>query len=119
MDCLRSMGTIRDSLFSNITLERGLILSRLQQKESAKSQHQQGKLVNLPTGLSRRNDSIVAREPTLREIAKLRRIESRVISGRTLREGVTGRAITRPEYMEMAEIRAEENIPAARKEKPI
>jgi hypothetical protein len=27
-------GTMRDSLFSNITLERGLILSRLQQKES-------------------------------------------------------------------------------------
>jgi hypothetical protein len=53
------------------------------------------------------------------EIVKLRRTESRAVPGRTLREGVTGRATARPEDMEMAEIRAEEDIPAARKEKPV
>jgi hypothetical protein len=31
---LEEYGIMRDSLFSNITLERGLILLRLQQKES-------------------------------------------------------------------------------------
>jgi hypothetical protein len=56
----------------------------------------------------------------LQEIVQLRRrTESRAVPGRTLREGVTGRATTRPEYMEMAEIRAEEEILAAREQKPV
>jgi hypothetical protein len=62
----------------------------------------------------------VARKAILQEIVQpQRRTESRAVPGRTLREGVTGRAMGRPEHMEMAEIRAEEDIPAAREEKPV
>jgi hypothetical protein len=62
----------------------------------------------------------VASKATLQEIVQLqRRTESRAVPGRTLRERVTGRPTVRPEHMEMAEIRAEEDIPAARGAKPV
>jgi hypothetical protein len=75
---------------------------------------------SLQAGRSRYHVLIVARKAILQEIVQpQRRTESRAVPGRTLREGVTRRAIGRPEHMEMAEIRAEEDILAAREEKPV